>query len=277
MEGQSASMIAGFDWLNPVLVREYQQVVRSRAFVLVMMAWLGVQVVAGVAWINDASLASWDGVGCGREYFHVLLWCLAIATGLLLPATNAGRLAREKREANLELVAITRMGTGKLLAGYYWVAFCESALLLAMAFPFVVFAWLLRGLGLMEIVLWLLGVLLASTAAEAFFITLGACAGEKRPLICGIGAALLLAGLGFTGGGLGGLVAVLAGEGWGLFAFVFGTALAVGVGSCLMARELLTVPRPKMVYYKPIGPQQPPTLQTTWLWLVGVFILGGMA
>lgn len=148
-------MMAGLDWINPVLLREYQQVIRSRLFVWVGLLWLLAQLLISLIFISaqEPKEAGLSLTGPGGQYFGFVMGGLATVLLLVLPFSTFNRVLRDRKEATLELLTISRVSSLQIVFGFLLIAFAQTALFLVMSFPFVVFAYLFRGLEL-GTVLW---------------------------------------------------------------------------------------------------------------------------
>jgi hypothetical protein len=169
-------VITRLDWINPVLIREYQQVVRSKVFMWVCALWLILQLFISLCYIGsvrpeDAALSL---SGPGETYFLWITAGLAAVFFGVLPLSTFNRIIRERRDATLELLTISRVSAGQVVSGFLLVTLAQMGLFLFLAFPFLVFAYLFRGLELM-VVFWGLFVLLLGGVAMT---TLGLMAGS---------------------------------------------------------------------------------------------------
>jgi hypothetical protein len=137
------------DWLNPIVVKELRQAVRSKFILAVLLLFLVVQlvvigVIVGFSKISGGldALERWSG----RETFMVLDGILFATCVLLIPAYTGVRLAAERSDTNVDLLFITTLSpraiiTGKLLAALVLVVLIFSAFT-----PFLFFTYLLRGI-----------------------------------------------------------------------------------------------------------------------------------
>ena len=167
-------IIRGLDWVTPVLVREYQQVVRSRNFQLMCIIWLVAQLFVSLIYISniDPTQASMWLRGPGQEYFTWIMAALGIIFLLALPFSTFNRLTREHRERTLELLVITGITPRQVALGFLGVTITQMLLFLFMSFPFVSFAYLFRGLEMSAVFWWLYFMTLAALSANAISLML---------------------------------------------------------------------------------------------------------
>jgi hypothetical protein len=162
-------IIKGLDWLNPVLVREYLQFVRSRSFLWICSLWLVGQLVVSAVFLSDINpqAAALTLEGPGQEYFGSLMVGFGLLFLVVLPIASFNRMVRERREATLELLVISRITAGQIAAGFLSVAFAQIVLICFLSFPFVVFAYLFRGLDLATVMWSFYFMVLAALAVNA--------------------------------------------------------------------------------------------------------------
>jgi hypothetical protein len=137
------------EWeLNPVLLKELRQAVRSQILIGMLMLVLAVLFLISLLFLARQDLfPSADGQ-LGREVFSALLIILTLISVLFVPLYVGLRLALERRQSNFDLMFFTALAPAKIAQGKL---FC-GAYLLAMFFsvgaPFMVFTNLLRGVDL---------------------------------------------------------------------------------------------------------------------------------
>lgn len=167
-------MIAGLDWINPVLLREYQQVVRSRSFAWIGMIWLLAQLVISLTFISllEPKEAGLSLTGPGEQYFGCVIGGLAVIFLFVLPLSTFARVVRDRKEATLELLTISRVNSLQIVLGFLLIAFAQVGLFVLLSFPFVVFAYLFRGLELTTVLWSLYFLVLGALVANAVTLTI---------------------------------------------------------------------------------------------------------
>lgn len=206
------------DRLNPILVKEIRQALRSRVlswgFVILLLLLL---LICGVFLAAGESL----DYAAGRDLF---LWSLGILLGcsiVLVPAFVGVRMAMERSDGHMDLLFITTLSPRKIIWGKLQSALLLSALVFSVVLPFASFSYFLRGIDFASMAVLLTAALLLVCNA----IQLGtfiACLNVGR-----VGKILL--GL---AGALGLFVAFVT------FMVMAGEALRMGVGSMLVSGEL---------------------------------------
>lgn len=191
-------MITGLDWINPVLLREYQQVVRSRAFLWIGSLWLIALLFISLMFVVTTAPreSAFTLSGPGQDYFGFIIAALAVVFFFVFPFNSFNRLVRERKEMTLELLSITRIRPGQIATGMLLATTMQILLFLFLCFPFVAFAYLCRGLEL-KTVLWSLYTLtICAIALNAASLTIASFC--KTPRITMVVRALFVLGIVFA-------------------------------------------------------------------------------
>jgi len=204
------------DWINPIVVKELRQAVRSRFIVSVMLLFLVLQlIVVGFVAVAITDARSGPRSGAGREVFAGLLVFLHCACLIAVPVYAGARFASERSETNVDLFFISTLKPRAIIRGKLLSAMILSALFYSLCAPFMVFTYLLRGIDLPTIFAALVMGLLAALVAAQFaifvaalplnriFRSIAALAGlwALAGLLFGVvGAAFMLLRFGYRGG-----------------------------------------------------------------------------
>jgi len=166
----------GSERLNPILVKEARQALRSRQFTttfFLMLAAGWAWSILGLAMIGPAVYYSADGPSMFYGY-HVIL---ALPLLVVAPYAAFHSLSAERQDRTYELVSITTLGATQILSGKLCAVMLQMAVYLSAIFPCLAFTYLLRGLDLftiflavfyttaMSLGLAMIGLLLATLAA----------------------------------------------------------------------------------------------------------------
>lgn len=133
--------------VNPVLVKESRQAVRSMMLTSVFLLML-----LGLALISLLVLASQDGDDsrAGSQLYYILFTVLELALGI-----SAGvlffRTHRERDPEGADLLYITTLTPGQIVRGKLLAGCGYSAMTLSAGLPFLVLSYLLRGVSLFNI------------------------------------------------------------------------------------------------------------------------------
>jgi hypothetical protein len=184
------------DRLNPIVVKELRQAVKSRMVVGILLLFLGLQLFLLGFYLlmrevrGQASTVDWSA---GNEVFRVqqgiLLWTIMI----LVPAYAAIRLASERSEQNVDLMFISTLRPASIVWGKFFAAFVLGLLIFSACAPFMTFCYLLRGIDIPTI-LFVLGIdLLAMTFGVMVALFLSSLPGARAAkfFFCFIGFILL--------------------------------------------------------------------------------------
>lgn len=182
------------DHINPIVVKELRQAVRSRyvasiLLLFLLVCFLALTVVVFVAAGNDFSL--------GRQLFIGLCLALFGAGVILVPLYTGVRLALERTDTQVDLFFVTTIRPRQIISGKTFSGWGILLLLYSVCAPFLLFSYLLRGVDIQTILLTLLMQLVVCLFGLQFGIFL-ACIPASRPIrallgIAGTGALVFLA------------------------------------------------------------------------------------
>jgi hypothetical protein len=162
---------------NPMLVRCVRQELRSRTFIGSFTLLLLVSMVSSViaAWIAKTSPS--DTIGHGLFAVLALAWSGAM---VVIQGGNTFRaVTQERNDDTWDLVDLTGMGPTRVLRGLMLANMIQGVLFTAPIAPFMVMAYLLRGLDLLTIVASLVLVPLFALAASSLAV-LCACLSRQK-------------------------------------------------------------------------------------------------
>jgi hypothetical protein len=154
--------------LNPILVREIRQAVRSRFVTGLLLLFLAGELV--IVWIYVmANPHVRTSLRAGTELSLILSGVLFAACLVFVPLYTGVRLAVERAPEQVDLMFSTSITPGALVRGKMWSAAALTLLIFSACMPFLTFTYLLRGVDLVALFAGLgavfLQVLLASQAA----------------------------------------------------------------------------------------------------------------
>lgn len=144
--------------LNPILVKEARQALKSKQFVITFMllltcgwCWtvLGVALQAGSIYYAESGQFMLGG------YFVVL--CVPLM--IIVPFASFRSIAAEKDYGTFELLSITALNSRQIVTGKLAVSVLQMIVYMSTLAPFIAFTYMLRGVDLLAI-FWLLGMTL---------------------------------------------------------------------------------------------------------------------
>jgi hypothetical protein len=170
---------AAGEWLNPLLVKEVRQSLKSRQFsitftVVLCLSWLWS--IAGVARLGPAVSYGANG----PEIFFGYYLILAFPLMLIVPYSAFRSLIAEREDNTYELVAITNLRPGQIVAGKLGSAVAQMAVYLSAVAPCLAFTYMLRGIDLPTICWILFYTFLASLGFSLWALLLASIAKEKH-------------------------------------------------------------------------------------------------
>ncbi len=158
------------DRLNPLVVKEVRQGLRTRVF------WVcfGLMLLACLL-LSLGAYADARGGGFsthGRGYFLAYYVCLGVVHFFVIPYSAYRSLAREREDETWVLLVLTGLGPRRILRGKVTSYLVQASLYASAVGPFLLFSYYLNGIDLPSILL----VLLLGGAWLTFLTVLGVCA-----------------------------------------------------------------------------------------------------
>lgn len=132
------------DRLNPILVKETRQALKSRQFIVTFLLML----IA--AWLISVfgTLAAGDSLefgSAGRGLFTSYFVVLALAIFVVVPYSAYRGLLNERDQTTLELLNITSLSPRQLIWGKLWSAMAQVFIFYSAIAPFIAFTSMLQG------------------------------------------------------------------------------------------------------------------------------------
>jgi len=149
------------DWLNPLLVREIRQSLRSKSF---SVSVIGTSllclfaVLIGIISVGESRPGgAYSDAGKATFYFiYGLSWFVCC---LILPVTAGNRFHEEAATGEYELFSITGISAPRIIIGKLLASFMQSLLMLSIAAPFMMSCYLLKGISAYDIFLMIMFLL----------------------------------------------------------------------------------------------------------------------
>ncbi|EPX60766.1 hypothetical protein D187_001415 [Cystobacter fuscus DSM 2262] len=140
--------------LNPLVVKEVRQGLRSRvfwlSFGLMLLACFILSLAAYVATIEEGLKPQ------GRTFFLAFFFCLGMVHFFLLPYGAYRSLAREREDETWVLLLLTGLGPRRILRGKVASSLVQGGLYASAVGPFLLFSYYLNGIDLPTLLLVLL-------------------------------------------------------------------------------------------------------------------------
>lgn len=139
------------DRLNPLVVKEVRQGVRSRVFwVSFGLMLLSCFILSLVAYVTTRD----DGLSTqGQNFFFGFFVCLAVVHFFIIPYSAYRSLAREREDETWVLLILTGLGPRRILRGKVASFLVQAGLYASAVGPFLLFSYYLNGIDLPTILL----------------------------------------------------------------------------------------------------------------------------
>ncbi len=167
------------DRLNPILVKETRQALKSRQFIVTFLLML----IA--AWLISVfgTLAAGDSLefgSAGRDLFTSYFVVLALAIFVVVPYSAYRGLLNERDQTTLELLNITSLSPRQLIWGKLWSAMAQVFIFYSAIAPFIAFTSMLQGFDV-ALVAFSLGIsILVTLCLTMFTLMLAAIPQDKH-------------------------------------------------------------------------------------------------
>jgi ABC-type transport system involved in multi-copper enzyme maturation permease subunit len=148
------------DAVNPILVKEARQALKSRQFIFTFSALL----FAALAWTIVGSLSMMPQIYTSPSAPRLLTgyyFVLAVPMLLVVPMAAYRSLEGEIEDGTLELLSISALGPWQIVLGKLASAMLQMALYYVVLFPCVAYAYNLRGVDLPTTIM-IMGILFVS-------------------------------------------------------------------------------------------------------------------
>lgn len=147
-----ARLEAVSDYLNPILVKETRQALKSQQFVIWYLLLLGgcwVVTIGGLAMIGPAAYYG----AFGGQLFLWYAWILSFPLLVVAPFTAFRSLASEQEENTRDVLTVSALSPHQVINGKLASSALQVALYLSAMAPCLAFAYLLRGVDALTLVL----------------------------------------------------------------------------------------------------------------------------
>ncbi len=167
------------EMLNPLLVKEVRQALKSRQFsitftAVLCLSWLWS--IAGVARLGPTVAYGANGPEIFFGYYLILAFPLI----LIVPYSAYRSLIAEREDNTYELVAITTLRPRQIVAGKLGIAVAQMAVYFSAVAPCLAFTYLLRGIDVPTIFWIMFYTFLASFGFSLCALLLATIAREKH-------------------------------------------------------------------------------------------------
>ena len=187
------------DWeLNPIVVKELRQAVRSRAVTIMLLLFLAGLFITSLGFLISQSFEVDANLRLGGSMFSAFAGVLAFCSLLFIPLYLGIRVAVERQTFNQDLLYVSTLSPARIIFGKFLCGAYVTGLFFSACMPFMAFTNLLRGVDLPTVFFILAYLYLAVCAVNQGAIFL-ACLPVSLPVkilfaIIGLGFCVSLAG-----------------------------------------------------------------------------------
>ena len=165
-------------WLNPILIKEARQSLKSRQFIITFALLLAASVIwtiLGVV-VNAPDVYY---VPTGENLLAGYYLILAIPLMGMVPLAAFRSLAAEIEDDTFEMLVITRLSSTGIVIGKMNSAMLQMLIYFAALVPCLAFSYLLRGVNLPTIVMLVVIIFVSATTLTAFALMLATLAPSR--------------------------------------------------------------------------------------------------
>jgi hypothetical protein len=143
------------DWINPIVIKEVRQAVKSRVVIAALLIFLLLEVFILGAMLLFGEMQSGGELDfqAGQRIFMVLQGVLLGTCLVLIPIYAGVRLASERSDTNVDLLFISTLKPRAIISGKFFAAVILALLIFSACSPFMTFTYLLRGIDMATVVL----------------------------------------------------------------------------------------------------------------------------
>jgi hypothetical protein len=140
------------DYINPLLVKETRQSLKSRGFVSVFLLMLIASWLISAGGTLYAYGPELPYAAAGRNFFWLYYIVLAFSAFLVIPQGAFRSIQSERDLQTFDMLIITTLSPRNIVWGKWWSAVVQTLVFYAAIAPFMMFTNLLRGISLIMIV-----------------------------------------------------------------------------------------------------------------------------
>ena len=169
------------EWeLNPIVIKELRQGVRSWTVTGMLLLFLVVLFIASLGFLVTQSFDISSNMQLGGTMFSAFVVILAGASIFFIPLFIGVRVAQERLDNNHDLLYVTTLSPARIIFGKFLCGAYIALLFFSACMPFMAFTNLLRGVDLPTVFFILFFLFFVVCAANMFAIFL-ACLPMSRP------------------------------------------------------------------------------------------------
>ena len=161
------------EWeLNPIVIKELRQAVRSWAVTGMLLLFLTVLFIVSIVFLVSQSFDVHTNMQLGASLFSTFVVILAGASIIFIPLYIGIRVAMERRDNNPDLLYVSTLSPARIVFGKFLCGAYMAQLFISACMPFMAYTNLLRGVDLPTVFYILFFLFLAVCAANQIAIFL---------------------------------------------------------------------------------------------------------
>jgi hypothetical protein len=169
------------EWeLNPIVIKELRQAVRSWAVTGMLLLFLTVLFLTSLGFLISQSFEVDVNMGLGGSMFSAFMVILTFASVFFIPLYIGVRVAVERQDNNPDLLYVSTLSPARIIFGKFLCGAYMALLFFSAVMPFMAFTNLLRGVDLPTVFFILFYLFLVVCAVNMIAIFL-ACLPLSRP------------------------------------------------------------------------------------------------
>lgn len=166
------------DWINPILIKETRQALKSRQFSVTFSLLLVASLLVSLGGVAIAG-PGLDYRSAGMGFFLAYFVVLAFAVFVVVPFGAYRSLSTEQEERTFELLSISALKPHQIIAGKLLSAIIQMFIYYSATAPYMGFTLLLKGIDVPSILLVLFLSVLASVGFSMIGLLLAALARRR--------------------------------------------------------------------------------------------------
>ena len=167
------------DWLNPILIKEVRQALKSRQFLgMFCLVLIGSWLISLFGILLFANVADYGRTGSG--FFSAYMFVLCLASLLFVPFGALRSLMTERDQFTFEVLSISTLKPQQVVIGKLLCSVTQLFIYFSAITPFVAFTYLLRGVDVLTLVMTLITTFLTSIGLSMVCLTSSAMSQNKQ-------------------------------------------------------------------------------------------------
>lgn len=180
------------DHMNPVLIKETRQILKSRHFVITFFTMLtATWLITLMFLLRDFDRLTFGSLG--SQYFCIYFRILMVPLCFVIPLIVFRSMLEEFQEQTLEMLTLSTLPPEKIARGKVLGGAVHMGIVYSVFGPFLAFTYMLDGIGLPTIIFYLILAFLISTNLSVLALALAAGTQRGTWIVAGLFALIFTA------------------------------------------------------------------------------------